>query len=225
MHHRGRNAITQRSVEPLPHVEHFVVETRGSRFFSKIDLDFAYWQLRIRDEDQLKTSFRVPGGQCELRVGAFGLHCMSSLLMRYMHTILVRGRFVQVYCHDMLIFSKKHTEHLEHVRLVLATLRRHKLFATNPSPQALLHNLFAASSLPQTIRHKFFALSQGVHVPITQLLCRLPRVTLTRSTVSLATRVNLAVAEWALPLSPRRVVSGTGPSGLLQRAKMALATG
>jgi hypothetical protein len=126
---RGLNAITQRSVEPLPHVEQLVDETRGARFFTKLDLAMAYMQFRIRDEDQYKTSFRVPSGQYEFRVGAFGLHGMSSVLMRYMHSIFGRpvlssdaagrgqpagtrpgppmlGRFVQVYCNDIIIFPK-----------------------------------------------------------------------------------------------------------------------
>ncbi len=82
------NAITQCSVEPLPHVNQLVDETRGSRLFSKLDLASAYHQFRIRKEDLFKTSFRVPGCQYEFRVGAFGLHGMSSLLMRYMHASL-----------------------------------------------------------------------------------------------------------------------------------------
>ena len=151
--YRGLNAITQRSVEPLPHVDQLVDETRGARFFTKLDLASAYHQFRIREEDQFKTSFRVPGGQFEFRVGAFGLHGMSSLLMRYMHSIFGRpeslfdatgrrrgscrpvraepmlGRFVQVYMDDILIFSKTKEEHLVHVRMVLETLRHHKLFA------------------------------------------------------------------------------------------------
>jgi hypothetical protein len=73
-------------------VDQLVDETRGARFFTKVDLASAYWQFRIRQEDQFKTSFRVPGGQYEFRVGAFGLHGMSSLLMRYMHSIF--GRLV-----------------------------------------------------------------------------------------------------------------------------------
>jgi hypothetical protein len=39
------------------------------------------------------------------------------------------GRFVQVYCDDILIFSKTREEHLAHVRTVLDTLRRHKFYA------------------------------------------------------------------------------------------------
>ena len=57
--YRGLNAITQRSVEPLPHVG----QPRGASFFTKLDLAMAYMQFRIREEDQYKTSFRVPGGQ------------------------------------------------------------------------------------------------------------------------------------------------------------------
>ena len=67
----------------------------------------------LADEDQYKTSFRVPGGQYEFRVGAFGLHSMSSVL---------------IYCDDILI-SETREEHLVHVRMVLETLRHHKLYA------------------------------------------------------------------------------------------------
>jgi hypothetical protein len=96
--------------------------------------------------DQYKTSFRVPGGHYEFRVGAFGLHSTSSLLMRYMHAIFGRpvlafddecrgrqspdglhrpmlGKFVQVYMDDILIFSRTMADHLIYVRMVLETLR------------------------------------------------------------------------------------------------------
>jgi hypothetical protein len=36
--YRGLNAITQRSGEPLPHVDQLVDETRGARLFTKLDL-------------------------------------------------------------------------------------------------------------------------------------------------------------------------------------------
>jgi hypothetical protein len=39
------------------------------------------------------------------------------------------GRFVQVYCDNILIFSKTRGEHLVHVWMVLETLWHHKLYA------------------------------------------------------------------------------------------------
>ena len=39
------------------------------------------------------------------------------------------GRFVQVYMDDILIFSTSLEEHRRHVRMVLATLRHHQLYA------------------------------------------------------------------------------------------------
>ena len=57
--YRGLSAITQRSVEPLPHVDQVVDETRGAHFFTKLDLAMACMQIRMRKEDQYKTSFRV----------------------------------------------------------------------------------------------------------------------------------------------------------------------
>ncbi len=88
--YRGLNAITNRSVEPLPHVNQLVEETRSDNFFITMDLAMACMQFRICEGGQHKTSFRVPCGQYEFRVGAFSLHIMPSVLMRYMHSIIGR---------------------------------------------------------------------------------------------------------------------------------------
>ena len=50
---RGLNAITKRSVEPLQHVDQLVDETRGARFFTKLDSARAYMQFWIRADDVL----------------------------------------------------------------------------------------------------------------------------------------------------------------------------
>ena len=54
-------AITQRSVEPLSHVEQMVDETRGARFFSK--LDRSRCSSASAKRTRFKTSFRMPYGQ------------------------------------------------------------------------------------------------------------------------------------------------------------------
>ena len=56
--YRGLNAITRPAVEPLPHIDALLDGTRGSRFFTKLDLASSYHQLRVRAADRWKTSFR-----------------------------------------------------------------------------------------------------------------------------------------------------------------------
>ena len=53
--YRGLNVITQKSVELQQHIDQLIDETRGARFFTKLDLAMAYMQFRIRAEDQYKT--------------------------------------------------------------------------------------------------------------------------------------------------------------------------
>ena len=89
--YRGLNAITRPAVEPLPHIDALLDGTRGSRFFTKLDLASSYHQLRVRAADRWKTSFRSQLGQFEWNVVPFGLQGASSLLMRVMNQALTVG--------------------------------------------------------------------------------------------------------------------------------------
>ena len=87
----GLNAISRPAVEPLPHIDALLDNTRGSCFFTKLDLASSYHQLRVRDSDRWKTSFRSQLGQFEWNVVPFGLQGSSSLLMRVMNQALTVG--------------------------------------------------------------------------------------------------------------------------------------
>ena len=89
--YRGLNAITRPAVEPLPHIDALLDGTRGSCFFTKLDLASSYHQLRVRPADRWKTSFRSQLGQFEWNVVPFGLQGSSSLLMRVMNQALTVG--------------------------------------------------------------------------------------------------------------------------------------
>ena len=71
--YRGLNSITRPAVEPLPHIDALLDGTRGSRFFTKLDLASSYYQLRVRASDRWKTSFRSQLGQFEWNVVPCGL--------------------------------------------------------------------------------------------------------------------------------------------------------
>ena len=61
--YRGLNAITRPAVEPLPHwhIDALLDGTRGSRFFTKLDLASSYHQLRASSRS-VEDEFSVTAG-------------------------------------------------------------------------------------------------------------------------------------------------------------------
>ena len=129
--YRGLNAVTVKNRYPLPRVDDLLDKLRGSAYFSSIDLQQGYNQIRIADSDIPATAFRTPFGHFEYTVLSFGLvnapatfqACMDRMLRPYI------DKFVVCYLDDILIYSKTKEEHLHHLRLVLDILRKHQLYA------------------------------------------------------------------------------------------------
>ncbi|KAG8489260.1 hypothetical protein CXB51_017269 [Gossypium anomalum] len=103
----------------------------GASVFSKIDLRSGYYQLRVRDSDIPKTTFRTRYGQYEFIVMPFGLTNAPAVFMDLMNRIFrpYLDRFVVVFINDILVYSRDETKHTEHLRLVLQILRDKQLYA------------------------------------------------------------------------------------------------
>ncbi|CAN4084755.1 unnamed protein product [Withania somnifera] len=99
--------------------------------FSKIDLRSGYHRLRIRTKDIPKTAFKTRYGHYEFTVMPFGLSNAPATFMDLMHAVLqpYLDSFVIVFIDDILVYSRSKPEHDQHTRLVLRTLREHKLYA------------------------------------------------------------------------------------------------
>jgi hypothetical protein len=90
---------------------------KGVTIFSKIDLRLRYHQLRIKEEDIPKMTFKTRFGHYEFVVLPFGLTNALGVFMSLMNKVFQEylDKFVQVFIDDILIYSRIPEEHDEHL--------------------------------------------------------------------------------------------------------------
>ena len=115
---------------PLPRIDDLFDHLRGAQVYAKIDLRTGYHQLRVREADILKTTFRTWYGYFEFTVMPFGLTNALAAFMDLMHRVFQPyvDQFVVVFVDDILIYSPFEEEQEDHFRVVLQLLRDHKLY-------------------------------------------------------------------------------------------------
>ncbi|GJV91664.1 putative reverse transcriptase domain-containing protein [Tanacetum coccineum] len=94
---------------PLPRIDELFDQLQGSGVYSKIDLRSGYHQLRVRDEDIPKTSFRTHYGHYKFQVTTFGLTNAPVVFM------------------DLINRTKEEQD--VHLRLILELLKKEELYA------------------------------------------------------------------------------------------------
>ncbi|GJX19802.1 putative reverse transcriptase domain-containing protein [Tanacetum coccineum] len=158
--YRELNKLTVKNRYPLPRIDDLFDQLQGSSVYSKIDLRSGYHQLRVREEDILKTAFRTRYGHYEFQVMPFGLTNASAVFMDLMNRVCkpYLYKFVIVFIDDILVYSKNKKEHEEHLKLILELLKKEEFKGIRVDPAKIKSIKDWASPKSPTEIHQFLGL-------------------------------------------------------------------
>ena len=122
--YRRLNDVTRKDSFPLPRLDESLDAFAGARYFTCLDIQMAYHQVPVREQDKAKTAFVTRSGLYEYEVLPFGLSNAPATFQRLMGVVLhgLIGRCCVAYLDDIVIFSRTLEEHLAHLDEVLGRL-------------------------------------------------------------------------------------------------------
>nr|GEX39746.1 putative reverse transcriptase domain-containing protein [Tanacetum cinerariifolium] len=129
--HRELNKLTVKNRYPLPRIDDLFDQLRRACPFLKIYFRLGYHQLRVHKDAIPNIAFRTRYGHFKSTVMPSGLTNASTVFMDLMSRVCkpYLDKFVIVFIDDILIFSKMKKDHEVHLKLVLESLRKKKLYA------------------------------------------------------------------------------------------------
>ncbi|KAM1269164.1 hypothetical protein ACFX2H_001348 [Malus domestica] len=114
---------------PLPIIEIMVDATTGHEALSFMDGSSGYNQICMALEDEELTAFRTPKGIYCYKVMPFGLKNAGATYQRTVQKIFndMLHKNVECYVDDVVVKTKKRSDHLKDLRVMFERLRKYNL--------------------------------------------------------------------------------------------------
>ena len=116
------NKSVRREHFPLPRLEDTIASLEGSKYFSKMDANSGFWQIRLDKDSREYTTFITPFGRYQYCKMPFGISAAPEFFQRQMCKILGDSKGVVCMMDDILVVGNTKEEHDRRLEEVLNKL-------------------------------------------------------------------------------------------------------
>ena len=86
------NKILVPESQPFPRIDDLTVKVRDCRFFTKLDVNSAFWSIPVREKHRLKTAFVTHHGHWQWKRLPFGLKTAPSIFQISLTSVLRKNK-------------------------------------------------------------------------------------------------------------------------------------
>ena len=129
--YRDLNKQTVNDCYGLPKISDIFDQCAGdaakrAKYFSCIDLVWAYWQIRVHESSTEKLAITTPMGSYDFLVCPFGIKQAPSTFQRVVENVLrpYLTKFCMAYIDDIVVYSNTAEEHMQHLDLIFQALQK-----------------------------------------------------------------------------------------------------
>lgn len=127
--YKNVNKHTETQTYPMPNLEEELCKMHGAKYFSTMDIQSAFHQLKLNENDREKTAFTSNNRKFQFRSMPFGLKGSPITWQSYITDILIDfiSRNAMVYMDDIMAYDKTLENHRRTLFGILDRLRENNL--------------------------------------------------------------------------------------------------
>ena len=133
VNYRDLNLLIIKNRYSLSLIDESLDRLSKARIYTSIDMIATYNKLRIREDDEWKTTFRTRYEHFEYIVLFFDLTNAFATFQNFVNKLLAKrlDLCVIIYLNDIVIYFMNREQHIENVKWILQRLKNNKLFINN----------------------------------------------------------------------------------------------